>query len=135
MRGALIALGAAAAVAFAWWLVRPAADPPGELTAQVEDVGGVEVAVTPVRLDDETALFEVAFSTHTVDLAVGADEMELVVGPVPWGPARWDGDPAGGHHRSGQLSFPARGPATGSAVLSIGGLPEPVTFEWSLGGS
>jgi hypothetical protein len=133
VRGALIGLGAAVAVVLAWWLPRPAADGPGALAAQVADAGGVEVTVTPVRLDDEDALFEVAFSTHTVDLAVEASDTELVVGPVRWGPARWDGDPAGGHHRSGQLSFPAQGPAVGPAVLSIGGLPEPVTFQWSLG--
>lgn len=133
MRGALIGLGAAVAVALAWWVLRPAADEPDGLVVQTADAGGVEVTVTPMQLDDDSALFEVTFNTHTIDLTVGAADAALLVGSVRWGPPRWDGDPTGGHHRSGRLSFPAQGPAVGPAVLSIGGLPEPVTFEWSLG--
>jgi hypothetical protein len=133
MRGALIGLGAAVAVALAWWVLRPAADGLDALAAQSADAGGVEVTVTPMQLDDDTARFEVAFDTHTVDLTVNAEDTVLLVGSVRWGPPRWDGDPAGGHHRSGRLSFPAQGPAVGPAVLSIGGLPAPVSFEWNLG--
>jgi hypothetical protein len=133
VRGALIGLAAAILVALAVWLLGPAAEDPGRLVTQTADAGGVDVTVTPVRLDDDSALFEVAFDTHTVELTVEAADTALFVGSVRWGQATWDGDPAEGHHRSGRLFFPAQGPAAGPAVLSIGGLPQPVTFEWSLG--
>lgn len=133
MRSALTAAVAVTLVALGWWLLRPAVAGPDALAAQTADAGGVEVTVTPVRLDGETALFAVVFDTHTVELRMEAADSDLRVGSVRWGPARWDGDPAGGHHRSGLLSFPAQGPVTGLAVLSIGGLPAPVSFEWSLG--
>jgi hypothetical protein len=131
VRSALIAAVAVALVALGWWLLRPAVAGPDALAAQTADAGGVEVTVTPVRLDGETALFYVSFNTHTVELDIEPHDIGLLVGSVGWGPARWDGDPAGGHHRSGRLSFPAQGPVGGPVQLSIGGLPAPLTFEWN----
>jgi hypothetical protein len=136
VRRALIAVAVVSAAAVTWTLLRPTAA--GEeavpLPSRTTDAGGVEVAVTPVRVDGDGAVFRLGLDTHTVDLDVDpADNAALVVGATAWGPARWDGDGAGGHHREGELTFPARGPAEGPVRLTIGGLPTPVLFEWDLG--
>lgn len=133
MRKALIVAGVAAAVALGWTLVQATGDGSGPLASQTADAGGVEVEVVPVRLDQDGALFEVALDTHTVDLDAGlSSTTELLVDATPWGPARWQGDPAGGHHREGRLVFDAQGPATGAVQLTIDGLPSPVIFVWDL---
>jgi hypothetical protein len=53
----------------------------------------------------------------------------LVIDGVDAGPATWTGPEPGGHHLEGQLEFPAPEDPT-ELVLSIGGLPGPVTITW-----
>jgi hypothetical protein len=135
VRRALIAAALLATVALAWGLLRPGPDAPRALESRAADAGGVEVTVVPVLLDGAVAEFDVAFSTHSVELDLDpSGGAVLTVGSATWQPVRWDGDPAGGHHRSGRLTFAAQGPARGAVLLSIGGLPEPVTFTWDLEG-
>ena len=40
------------------------------LTARTVSAGGVEVTITPIRIDSTGAVFEVAFDTHSGDLAL-----------------------------------------------------------------
>ncbi len=69
--------------------------------------GEVTVSVTPTTLKSGfPASFEIAFETHSVDLAFDVeqivsleDETGIVYTP------HWDGSPPGGHHRSGILRF------------------------------
>lgn len=76
----------------------------------------------------------VTFDTHSVELNLDvARKSGLTVGPTPWSGTAWSGDGPSGHHRDGTLRFSAGGPAQAMPVLSIGGLPGPVTASWALG--
>jgi hypothetical protein len=131
MRRALIAALAVAALAGGWVFLRADGPAPASLPSKTAEAGGIEVSATPLGIDTAGAVFEIAFNTHTVDLDLDPADAVLVVGSARWGPARWDGDPAGGHHRSGRLTFPASGPASGAVRLTIDGLPQTVNFDWS----
>ena len=97
--------------------------------------GSVTVKMQPTRLDAGGAVFKVSFDTHSVELNLDvAARARLVVGSSTWPTIGWSGDGPGGHHRQGQLRFDPAGPATGTATLTIGGLPKPVSATWSLGG-
>ena len=97
--------------------------------------GSVEVRITPVKIDGSDAVFRVSLDTHMGELLVDlARQAHLDVGGTPWTGATWGGGPAGGHHRIGQLTFAAGGPAEGTAELTIDGLPAPVTASWNLAG-
>ena len=98
----------------------------------------VTVEVTPLDLaeGDNTLVFEVAFNTHFVELDF--DPATLTVLRDAQGreyPAvAWEGDPAGGHHRSGTLQFELPNPPTGSVeviIREVAGAPERV-FQWDL---
>lgn len=106
----------------------------GRLAPRTVEAGAVTVKVTPVRIDDRGASFEVAFDTHSVDLDLDvAGAATLTVGGAPWSSATWDG--AGGpdgHHREGMLRFDPAGAATGTVELTIDGLPAPVQASWTL---
>lgn len=104
------------------------------LETKTLEAGAVTVKIDPVRLDPAAAEFKVTFDTHSVELGLDvARNSTLTVGTTPWSGATWSGDGPSGHHREGTLRFSAAGPAKGGVVLSIGGLPAPVTASWSLG--
>lgn len=99
--------------------------------------GNVTVAVTPQELTlGKPAVFLLVFDTHSVnldfDVALSAalrDNQGTTYGvPV------WNGDPAGGHHRTGTLSFPALRKQTTSVTLmltNVAGVAER-SFVWKL---
>jgi hypothetical protein len=98
----------------------------------------VTVEITPLNLSQgETTLeFEVVFSTHSVELGFDPVALSLLRdsagNEVP--AAAWEGDPAGGHHRSGTLRFELpKAPIDSVEVIirDIAGVPERV-FEWDL---
>lgn len=110
----------------------PASSP---LSSKTVEAGAVTVKIDPVRVDAVGAEFKVSFDTHSVDLDFDvARNATLTVAGAPWPGATWSGDGPDGHHRSGTIRFGASGPAQGSAVLSLGGLPAPVTATWTLAG-
>ncbi len=105
------------------------------LPTQTLTAGDVEVIVTPTRLDDSGATFSIVLDTHSGDLSVDLTTSGILdVGGTEWTVERWTGDGPGGHHREGELGFTAKGPAKGTASLTIAGLPEPVEATWELGG-
>ena len=100
--------------------------------------GGVTVGVTPLNLspDSTTWDFEISLSTHSVDLGQDlAVVSELVSdGGKTYKPYLWEGDPPGGHHRSGILKFKPIVPQPKSIqvkITDIGGIPVR-TFSWTL---
>ena len=94
--------------------------------------GSVDVTITPSQLDRQGARFAIDLDTHSGDPGLDvARSATSAVGGRPWRPARWSGDRAGGHHRSGTLEFPPGGSATGPVRLVITGLSAPVVAEWS----
>lgn len=105
------------------------------LAPQTLQAGEVEVIITPTRLDDEGATFTIVLDTHSADLSVDLTTAAILdVGGTKWTVEGWVGDGLGGHHREGELSFGAEGPAKGTASLKIAGLPEPVVAAWELDG-
>ena len=104
------------------------------LTTRTVEAGAVTVEIDPKELDGGGAAFIVSFDTHSVDLGFDVvSAASLEVDGTAWTDPAWKGDPAGGHHRSGTLTFRPGGPATGTARLTISGLPEPVVATWDLG--
>lgn len=111
----------------------PAADAPFAYPLRSVQAGPVLVSIRPLRFDGSGAAFEIGLETHSVDLSVDlAGAARLEVAGAVWPGATWEGDPPGGHHRSGELRFPAAGPAEGTAVLTIDGLPRPVEASWDV---
>ncbi len=100
--------------------------------------GGVEVAVTPVNLSLNLPSwsFDVSLSTHSVELSedlVSVSKLVLDSGEV-LNPSSWEGDPPGGHHRGGTLTFktPTKSPSSITLkILGVGGVPER-EFKWDL---
>ncbi len=104
------------------------------LPARTVEAGQVTVKVTPTLLDSSGATFAIVLDTHSVELSLDvAAGAVLNVGGTVWPTSGWSGDGPSGHHRTGQLRFTAGGPATGTATLTISGLPAPVEARWVLG--
>lgn len=107
------------------------------LPARSNRQNGVEVTVAPqpFRIGDPVA-FDVALDTHSGSLdvdPVAASFMEDDLGNR-YLPTGWDGDPPGGHHRSGVLRFPELKPGAGVMRLilkGVGGVAERA-FLWPL---
>ena len=82
----------------------------GQDQTRIDSQGAVVVEVTPIDLDAGNELrFQVQMNTHSVDLSMDLSvlaELETNLG-VRVSAISWDG-PAGGHHVSGTLVFPAQ---------------------------
>ena len=97
------------------------------------EAGSVTATATPSRIDDDGATVDIVLDTHAVELDTDLEDTTVLkVDGVTWPVAGWTGDGPGGHHRTGKLQFDSAGPATGSAHLSIAGLPQPVEIRWDL---
>jgi protein-S-isoprenylcysteine O-methyltransferase Ste14 len=112
-------------------------------TTQVSEAGQVKIAVT-WQGPTASPAFTVVVDTHSVDLD-GYDLSQLAVLRTDDGrearPSGWDA-PAGGHHRSGTLTFPTTrddgtpmiGPVTRTLELvirDVAGVPAR-SFQWTL---
>ena len=103
------------------------------LPARSTTAGAITVKVQPRTLNQAGAVFTVSFDTHSVNLNQDLVKVsKLVVGTKVLPVASWTGGKPGGHHREGELRFTATGPASGTATLSINGLPAPFTFSWKI---
>ena len=129
--GLALALGLMASVAAAPSIAAP------PLEARTSDADGVQVVVTPKSLDPAANSwdFEVVLDTHTKPLN---DDMmrasELIADGRPYAPLSWLGDPPGGHHRKGSLSFsrPAELPKVMEIRINGIGGGAARTFRWEL---
>lgn len=115
---------------------QPATQP--TLAAQTSRAGGVTVKVTPKDLaaDAQRWQFEVVFDTHSVDLSHDLIKSASLVDAAGrrHAPLAWDGDPPGGHHRKGVLSFaPLKGVDEVRLQIRDVGVPER-EFRWPLKG-
>lgn len=140
-----IATGIATAVALAvgaYLAFRPSGfpssttTPAGEaLAPQTASVGEITVEVEPVRVDGTGAEFHVTLDTHSGALDLDMTTVaQLEVDGVAWPVVEWSGDGPGGHHRQGRLTFGPGGPPSGTARLTIAGLPEPLQMTWDITG-
>lgn len=103
--------------------------------SQMNDEGAVTVTVTPRLRADGGWEFGIVLDTHSEELT-----SDLVTATVlqddkgrEYAPVSWEGDPPGGHHRSGVLRFGTIDPSPISLALiirDIGGIPERA-FLWT----
>ena len=108
------------------------------LSAVTSNEGGVEVIVTPINISKGSPewSFGVSLTTHAGDLSenmVEVSELTFGSGEI-LRPAKWEGSPPGGHHRSGVLKFFGNSKIASGITLKIknvGGVPER-EFTWNL---
>ena len=105
------------------------------LSPQSSSFAGVTLTATP-RLSASVWEFELAFNTHTQNLVDDpAKSAQLIVdGGAPYAALEWQGDPPGGHHRKGVLSFKPAAPAPRAIELRIQRAGEAAlrSFRWEL---
>ena len=107
----------------------------GALPAQSSSAAGVTVKATPRTLAGPVWEFELVFDTHTQDLNDDpAKSASLHAAGASAAPLAWQGDPPGGHHRKGVLSFKAVTPAPAALELRLQrpGEPSPRVFRWKV---
>lgn len=102
---------------------------------KTDDQASVTVVVTPVdiALTAKEWKFDVGMNTHTVLLDQDMTKVGVLVDDKgkEYQPLRWDGAPAGGHHREGVLVFNAITPTPKTItlkILGIGGVER--SFSW-----
>lgn len=97
----------------------------------------VTVTVTPQELvPGKPAVFQLVFDTHSVDLNFDVSQIAELRSEKgnTYGVPIWTGDPPGGHHRKGTITFPKPMEQTSSIMLllkDIAGVKER-TFVWKL---
>lgn len=93
---------------------------------KIDDQASVNVMVTPIDLlaQSKEWKFDIDMNTHVVPLE--QDMLKVVTlsddsGKI-YQPLRWEGAPAGGHHREGVLVFSSVVPSPKSVELKISGI-------------
>ena len=99
--------------------------------------GAIAVEVTPINLSSSANQwqFEVVLNTHSESLDQDMTKITELIDDSgkTYPPFNWEGDPAGGHHRSGTLAFPAITLVSKSVTLKlsdIGGFAR--SFTWQI---
>ena len=105
--------------------------------SKIDEQVSVTVTVTPSDLGVESKewKFDVVLNTHSVELDQDMTEVAALVDNSgnEYKPLRWEGAPAGGHHREGVLVFSPITPTPKSVELKITGIADAVrTFNWQL---
>jgi hypothetical protein len=120
------------------FFVVPSLAAPMTLAPQTRSEGGVQVKVTPknITVAADTWDFEVALNTHSVALDQDLAKTTVMVDAQgkQYLPIAWNGDPPGGHHRSGVLRFKALAALPPSLELRINGIGgvDARVFRWQL---
>lgn len=108
------------------------------LAAQSSDDAGVRVVVTPMALGPGVTIweFEVVMDTHSKPLDEDLAQSAVLVDEAGnrYRPVAWQGDPPGGHHRTGILQFSAPADMPKTVELHIDGVggAGTRTFRWLL---
>ncbi|MAZ30204.1 hypothetical protein CL655_02875 [bacterium] len=113
---------------------------PSDITTyreQTDETGPVSVTVKPLALP-ETGDWEFAWTlqTHSVDLSMDILESVVIIDDdgKEIKPTAWDGDPPGGHHRTGTVRFTAPDAVSEKVtvqVRNVAGVPMR-EFNWQL---
>lgn len=104
---------------------------------KTEEQASVTVVVTPLDLSSQSAewKFDITLSTHSVELDQDMIEVAILTDDSgkEHSPARWEGTPAGGHHREGVLVFSPITPTPKSVELKIIGIADVIRIlKWEL---
>ena len=105
--------------------------------SKIDEQANVTVTVTPIILSAKSGewKFDVVLDTHSVELDQDMAKVAILTDDSgkEYRPARWEGAPAGGHHREGALVFSPMTPTPKSVELKITGIADTVrTFNWQL---
>jgi hypothetical protein len=122
-------------VSMAFLLSAGTSAPAAELPARSSSQDGVTVKVQPRAVTAQALEFQVTLDTHTQELKDDLTRTAVLVADgKQLAPAGWKGAPAGGHHRTGVLSFEPVAPAPKELELRIqrAGETSPRTFRWQL---
>ena len=105
--------------------------------SKIDDQASVTVTVTPIILsvESEEWKFDVVMDTHSVELDQDMTKVAILTDDSgkEYGPVRWEGALAGGHHREGILFFVPITPYPQHLKLNIkdvGGVQR--LFSWTL---
>lgn len=104
-----------------------------EIKENTED--SITVSAKPIKLSSkENVVFEISLNTHSVELNYNLKELAVLIDEKgrEYKPVSWDGE-VGGHHLSGNLTFPSLGKNTKSFQLkirNIAGIER--IFSWNL---
>jgi len=106
------------------------------LVTQTSSQSGVTIKVTPRNLAAGTWEFEVVFDTHSQELTDDLEKSAVLISDAraSHSPLKWQGDPAGGHHRKGVVQFKPVSPLPAVIELQIkrAGETAPRSFRWQL---
>lgn len=103
--------------------------------SKIDDQASVTVTVTPTLLSGESRewKFDIVMDTHSVELDQDMTKVAILTDDSgkEYSLARWEGAPAGGHHREGVLVFSPITSTPKSVELKITGVADTVrTFNW-----
>lgn len=114
-----------------------ASSTPRQWETRTDEQANVTVTVTPSNLmfDSKEWTFDVVLNTHSVELDQDMSNIVVLVDDSgkEYKPLRWEGAPAGGHHREGTLIFIPITPYPEHLKLNmrdIGGVER--SFAWDL---
>jgi len=130
-------------VSLAWFLFNSQGNMPSggalfKLPPRTLEQNGLTIEVVPLPIDlSKEVRFEISLNTHAGSLNFALDRIASLEddhGNV-YGPAMWEGDPPGGHHIKGTLSFPRLSGRPHSVKLVMNGLKGlDWVFDWDLTG-
>ena len=108
-----------------------------KLESRIDSRNGINIEVYSEAFHiDEPIEFSIRFNTHQGDLDFKVDHISYLEDSSgkKYDPIQWEGDPPGGHHRSGKLLFPLLESKTDViklVLLNLYGIDER-SFEWGL---
>ncbi|MBI4136268.1 MAG: hypothetical protein HY481_01840 [Candidatus Vogelbacteria bacterium] len=102
---------------------------PTNLETKTASEGGITIAVTPQMLGEGEFSFRLTLDTHAGELDTDLTQVSTLIDDQSriYKPSGWEGDPPGGHHREGILTFGQIAPIPQTLRLTIrqiGGVPE-----------
>ncbi len=108
-----------------------------KLESRVDSRNGINIEVSSENFRiDKPIEFSISFSTHVGDMRFDVGQIAYLVDSAgnTYKPIRWEGDPPGGHHRSGRLLFPALKGDTAEIELVMKNIYDidERTFHWKI---
>ena len=107
------------------------------LESKADDRNSINIKVSADNFRfDKPLEFSISFNTHVGDMGFDVSQIAYLVDSNgnSYKPLRWEGDPPGGHHRSGKLIFaPLRGDTDGLKLVmqDVYDIDERV-FQWNI---
>ena len=102
---------------------------------KIDNQSAVTVTVSPIDIFSQSKewKFDIVMDTHSVELDQDLTKTAVLVDGrgKEYKPLRWEGSPAGGHHREGTLVFGQIKSGSNSIELKISGIGAVMrNFSW-----